>query len=95
MGNEEREKRKIEKGSRERIEIERKEKETKGSRDDNLKRKRRNITTFLCLLFSFLTVVLLRRHEFPTRFCSKALRLQQSGLVKGLARETSDIRRMR
>ena len=44
----------IERGSRERIEIERKEKETKWSSDDNLKRRRRNITTCLCLLFSFL-----------------------------------------
>ena len=35
----------IEKGSRERIEIERKEKETKGNLDDNLKRRRGNITT--------------------------------------------------
>ena len=42
----------IEKGSRERIEIERKEKETKGSSDDNLKRRRRNITTCLYLLFA-------------------------------------------
>ena len=66
----------IEKGSRERIEIERKEKETKGNQNDNLKR-RRNITTCLCLLFSFLKA--LRHssgHEFPTRFCSKALQLQ-------------------
>ena len=60
----------IEKGSRERIEREREEKETKGSRDDNLKRRRRNITTCLCWLFG--TAVLLRRQEFPTRFCSKA-----------------------
>ena len=44
----------IEKDTRERIEIERKEKETKGSRDDNLKRKWRNVTSYLCLLFSFL-----------------------------------------
>ena len=60
----------IEKGSRDRIEIERKE--TRGNRDDNLKRRRRNNNTCLCLLFSFL------RHcispKFPmTRFCSKAL----------------------
>ena len=42
------------KGKRERIEkMERNEKETKGSRDDNLKRRRRNITTCLCFLFSF------------------------------------------
>ena len=33
----------IEKGSRERIEIERKENETNGNRDDNLKRRRRKI----------------------------------------------------
>ena len=42
----------IEKESRERIE--RNEKETKGNCDDNLKRRRRNITICLCLLFSFL-----------------------------------------
>ena len=46
----EREKR-IEKGSRERIEIERKE--TKGN-FNNLKRRISNIDTCLCLLFSFL-----------------------------------------
>ena len=64
----------IEKGSRERIEIERKEKEIKGSCDDNLKRKWRNITTSLLVVqFPQGTVVLLRRHEFPTRFCSKAM----------------------
>ena len=45
---------KNEKGSRERIEIARKEKETKVSSDDNFKWRRRNITTWLCLLFSFL-----------------------------------------
>ena len=44
----------VEKGSRERIE--RKEKVTKGSWDDNLKRRRRNITNSLCL-FSFLKAV--------------------------------------
>ena len=42
----------IEKGSRERIAIERKE--TKGNSVDNLKRRIRNIDTCLCLLFSFL-----------------------------------------
>ena len=42
----------IEKGSRERIEIERKE--TKGNSVDILKRRIRNIDTCLCLLFSFL-----------------------------------------
>ena len=42
----------IEKGSRERIEIERKE--TKENRVNNLKRRIRNIETCLCLLFSFL-----------------------------------------
>ena len=59
----------IEKRSRERIEKRKRQKEL---RDDNLKR-RRNITTCLCLLFSFLNVlyaVLLRRHEYATRFCS-------------------------
>ena len=39
----------IEKGSRERIEIERNKKATKGNCDDNLK-KRRNITTCLVLV---------------------------------------------
>ena len=39
----------IKKGSRERIDIERNEKETKGNIDDNLKRRRRNITTCFCL----------------------------------------------
>ena len=42
----------IEKGSRERIEIE--TKETKENRVNNLKRRIRNIETCLCLLFSFL-----------------------------------------
>ena len=42
----------IEQGSRERIEIERKE--TKGNLGNNLKRRIRNIDTCLCLLFSFL-----------------------------------------
>ena len=41
----------IEKGSRERIEIERIE--TKGNRVNNSKRRIRNIDTCLCLLFSF------------------------------------------
>ena len=41
-------------GSRERIEIERKEK--KGNRVNNLKRRIRNIDICLCLLFSFLKV---------------------------------------
>ena len=41
-------------------------------------------------------VLLLRRHEFPTRFCNKVLAavkfsLQRSGLVKGLTRETSEV----
>ena len=49
-GNEERRRERIEKGSRERIE----RKETKGNRDDNLKRRRKKIYTCLCLLFSFL-----------------------------------------
>ena len=42
----------IEKGSRERIEIERKQ--TNGNWVNNLKRRTRNIDTCLCLLFSFL-----------------------------------------
>ena len=41
----------IEKGSRERREIERKE--TKGNRVNNLKRRIRNSDTCFCLLFSF------------------------------------------
>ena len=60
----------IEKGSREKIE--RKEKETNGSCDDNLKRKRRNLPLLVFQLPQG-TAVLLRRHEFQTRFCSKAL----------------------
>ena len=57
----EREKReRIEKGSRERIEIERKE--TKGNRVNDLKRRIRNINTCLCLLFSFLKAL-----RFSTR----------------------------
>ena len=56
---------------------------------NNLKRRIRNIDTCPCLFSAS------SRHcvspEFPTRFCSKALQqssisLQQSGLVKGLAR---------
>ena len=42
----------IEKGSTERIQIEKKE--TKGNGVNNLKRRIRNIDTCLCLLFSFL-----------------------------------------
>ena len=44
------------------------QKETKGDCEDNFKRRKKNITTCpaCCAL-------LLRRHEFPTRFCSKAL----------------------
>ena len=50
----------IEKGSRERIEIER-----KGV--NNLKRRIRNIDTCLCLFPQCVS------SEFPTRFCSKVL----------------------
>ena len=63
---------KIEKGSRERIEIERTEKETKLSLDDNLKRKR-NITTCLCSLFSSSRHCSAPPKTFLPRFCSKAL----------------------
>ena len=59
----------IEKGSRERLEIERKE--TKENRDDNLKRRKRNINTCLYLLFSSLKHCI--TPEFLTRVCSKAL----------------------
>ena len=55
----------IEKGSRERIEIEGKDKRNKSEQDDNLKRWRRNINTYLFLLFSFLKAL--------QRFCSKVL----------------------
>ena len=48
----EREKERIEKGSREKIE--KGSRETKGNRVNNLKRRIRNIDTCLCLLFSFL-----------------------------------------
>ena len=54
----------FEKGSRERIEIERKE--TKGNCINNLKRRIRNINTCLCLFQCVSS-------EFPTRLCSKAL----------------------
>ena len=43
----------IEKGNRERIEIERKERETSENLVDNLNKRRNNIITSLCLLFSF------------------------------------------
>ena len=43
----------IEKGSRERTEKERKTKKGNGSLENYLKGRRRNITTGLCLLFSF------------------------------------------
>ena len=66
MGERER----IEKGSRERIGIERKE--TKGNRVNNLKRRIRNISTlaFPCCSASSRLCI---SPEFPTRFCSKAL----------------------
>ena len=85
----------IEKGSRERmIEIQRKEKETKGNCDTNLKRRRRrNITTCLCLLFSFLEALRYSSEDMSSRLDSAVKRcssevniLQRSGLVKGLAR---------
>ena len=78
-GNEERE---IEKGRRERIEIERKDKETKGSWDDNLKRRRRNITTCLCLLFSFLKALrysedMSSRLDSAVKCCSSEVLIQR------------------
>ena len=62
----------IKKGSRERIEIERKEKETKGSCDDNLKR-RRNITTCLCL-FKFLKALRYSSEDMSSRLDSAVKR---------------------
>ena len=80
----------IEKGSRERIEIERKEKETKGNSDDDLRRRRRNITTCLCLLSSFLKALRYSSEDLSSRLDSAVKRcsiiLQRSDLVKGLAR---------
>ena len=64
----------IERGSRERIEIERKEKETKWSSDDNLKRRRRNITTCLCLLFSFLKALWYSSEDMSSRLDSAVKR---------------------
>ena len=67
----------IEKGSRERREIERNEKETKGSSDDNLKRRRRNITTCLCFLFSFLKALQYSSEDMSSRPDSAVKALQQ------------------
>ena len=73
----------VENGSRERIEIERKE--TKGNCVNNLKRIR-NIDTCLCLFPQGNAFLL----SSPTRFCcsSEVLKLsfQRSCSVKGLAR---------
>ena len=74
----------IEKGSRKGIEQERKEKETKGSCDDNLKR---NITTCLCL-FNFLKALRYSSKDMSSRLDSAVkccTVMQRSGLVKGLA----------
>ena len=72
----------VEKGSRERIEIERKE--TKGNWVNNLKRRIRNIDTCLCLFPQGNAFLL----SSPTRFCcsSEVLKLsfQRSSSVKGL-----------
>ena len=59
--------RRIEKGNRERIEIERKE-----TRVNNLKRRIRNIDTCLCLLFSFFKA-LSSRLDYAVKRCSSEL----------------------
>ena len=60
----------IEKGSRERIDIE--IKETKGNLVNNLKRRNRKIDTCLCLLFSFLKA-LSSRIDSAVKRCSSEL----------------------
>ena len=67
----------IENGSRERIEIERKE--TKENRGNNLKRRIRNIDTCLCLLFSFL--LLNSRLDIAVKRCSSEV-LVSSGAAR-------------
>ena len=73
------------------VEREKREIQTKWNWVNNLKRRIRNIDTFLIQLPHSAS----SRHcvslEFPTRFCSKALQtwsiiLQRNSLVKGLAR---------
>ena len=70
----------IEKGSRERIEIERKERKEKESCDDNLKR-RRNITTCLGLLFSFLKALWHSSNDMSSRLDSAVKRCSSEVLV--------------
>ena len=70
----------IEKGSRERIEIERKE--TKGNGVNNLKRRIRNIDTCLCLLFSVLKA-LSSGLDSAVKRCSCELLVSSWGLGKG------------
>ena len=78
--------REIEKGSRERIEIERKE--TKGNWVNNLKRRIRNIDTCLCL-FPQGAFLLSSRLDSAVKRCSSEvlnLSFQRSCSVKGLSR---------
>ena len=56
----------IEKGSRERIEKRKRQREL----DDNLKRRRRNITTCLCLLFSLLKALRYFSEDMSSRLDS-------------------------
>ena len=72
-------------GSRERIEIERKEKETKGSLDDNLKRRRRNIATCLCLLLSFLKALRYSSEDMSSLLDSALKRCSSEVLVSSRA----------
>ena len=73
----------IEKGSRERIEIER-----KGNRVNNLKRRIRNIDTRLCLFPQGAFLLSSRLDSAEKRCSSEVLKLsfQWSCSVKGLAR---------
>ena len=66
--------------SRERIEIERKEKETKGSFEDNLKWRRRNIISCLCL-FSYLKAPLYSSEDTSSRLDSVVKRCSSEVLV--------------
>ena len=74
------------KGSRERVEIERKE--TKGNRVNNLKRRIRNIDTFLCLFPQGNVFLLSSRLDSAVKRCSSEvlkLSFQRSCSVKGLS----------
>ena len=71
-GNEEREKRRE---SRERIEIERKEKETNGNWDDNLKEEVEEHRHLLCLLFSFLKALRYSSEDTSSRLDSAVKQL--------------------